>query len=213
MTDSNWTSEQIATDFTDCATVGDVIHRLETMAAARGEVICEIRVNGQVIDEAQEAKLIAKPAEGEASLNSRAGMRTLSVRSDRPEHLIGEALRSTFSFIPLLTRASVGTAQCFRDGEVHAGSEQLNEALEGCQWFVETIHHARGAASGIGFGVHQIERWYEAEKILFQVMTELTATFDRKDYLLVADLLEYELTAALEMWAPVLQHEADRRPV
>ncbi len=209
MTDSNWTSDEIANEFVDCSTVGEVITRLENIAASRGEVICEIRVNGELIDEEQEARL----ANDAGKANPRSAIRSLSIRSDRPEHLIGQALRSSLSFIPLLTRASVDTSTRFREGDVHVGSEQLNEALEGCQWFVETIHHARGAASGIGFAVQQAERWQQAEKMLFDVVTELTATFDRKDYLLVADLLEYELTAALEMWSPVLQAEAARRPV
>lgn len=209
MTDTNWTSDQIANEFIDCETVGEVIDRLETIAASRGEVICEIRVNGQLIDEEEEARLAAEPDK----TNPRSAIHSLSIRSDRPEHLIGQALRSSLSFIPLLTRASVDTAGRFREGDVHVGSEQLNEALEGCQWFVETIHHARGAASGIGAGVYQIERWQQAEQMLFQVITELTATFDRKDYLLVADLLEYELTTALDMWVPVLEDEANRRPV
>ncbi len=209
MTDSNWTSEQIAYDFNDCSTVGEVIRRLESMIAAKGEVICEIRVNGQLIDEAEEARLADDPLK----TNPRTAIHSLSIRTDRPESLIGQALRSALSFVPLLARASIGTSQRFREGDVQLGSEQLSEALEGCQWFVETIHHARGAASGIGAGVHQIERWHEAEKMLFQVVGELTATFDRKDYVLAADLLEYELTAALEMWIPVLSHEADRRPV
>lgn len=209
MTDTNWTSEQVATEFTDCSTVGEVIHRLESLAAEKGEVICEIGVNGQLLDEAEEARLADDPMK----TNPRSAIRSLSIRSDRPEHLIGQALRSTLSFIPLLARASVDTSQRFREGDVHAGSEQLSEALEGCQWFVETIHHARGAASGIGAAVQHIERWHQAEKMLFNVIGELTATFDRKDYVLAADLLEYELTAALEMWIPVLSSEADRRQV
>lgn len=209
MTDSNWTSDQIAKDFTDCETIGEVLNRLETIAASRGEVICEIRLNGEVINEQDEARL----SEDKEKTNPRSAIQSLSVRSDRPDHLIGQALRSSLSFIPLLTKASIDTATRFREGDVHMGSEQLGEALEGCQWFVETIHHARGAASGIGFGVHQVERWQQAEQMLFNVITELTATFDRKDYSLVADLLEYELTTALEMWVPVLGAEAERRPV
>lgn len=209
MTDTNWTSDQIALEFTDCATVGEVIHRLEAIAAAKGEVICEIRVNGKLLDEAEEARL----AEDPDRINTRNGIYSLSIRCDRPEHLIEQALRSTLSFVPLLVKASIDTAQRFREGDIHRGSEQLNEALEGCQWFVETIHHARGAASGIGEKVMQIERWHAAERMFSQVLGELTATFDRKDFMLVSDLLEYELTAALEMWVPVLSQEAERRAV
>ncbi len=204
MIDSNWDSDQVATVFTDCETVRDVIVRLEAQAASRGEVICEIRLNGLLLQEEDETRFANDP---------RSAIRVLSIRCDRPEHLIGQALKSALSFIPLLTHATTETAKLFREGEVHKASEQFNEALQGCQWFVETVHHARGAASGMGTAVTSAERWHEAEKLLFKVVRELTETFDRKDYVLTADVLEYELTAALEMWQPVLQSEYTRRPI
>lgn len=204
MIDSNWDSEEVASQFNNCQTVRDVISLLEAQAAARGEVICEIRLNGQLLQEEDETRFADSP---------RSGIHALSIRCDRPEHLIGQALKSALSFIPLLTQATVETAKLFREGEIHKASEQFNEALQGCQWFVETVHHARGAASGMGTAVSSAERWHEAEKLFFKVVRELTETFDRKDYVLTADVLEYELTAALEMWQPVLQSESSRRPV
>ena len=113
----------------------------------------------------------------------------------------------------MLSQASTETAKLLREGEIRRASENLDEALVGCQWFVETIHHARGAASGIGASVAAPERWLEAEKFFSKVIRELTETFDRKDYVMTADVLEYELTGALEMWTPVLRAESDRRPV
>lgn len=204
MTDTNWNSEQLAAHFRECETIRDVISLLENEAASRGEVICEIRVNGQLLQEDDETRFANNP---------RSMIQQLSIRCDRPEHLIGQALRSALSFIPLLTQASTETARLFREGEVHRASENLNEALEGCQWFVETVHHARGAASGVGNSVSGPERWLEAEKFFSKVLRELTETFDRKDYVMTADVLEYELKGALEMWLPVLQNESDRRPV
>ena len=202
MNDIQWTSDQIANEFTECRTIGELIRRLENMVAARGEVICEIRVNGHLLDEADETKFAQDPC---------SGISELTVRTDRPEALIHQAMISTLSFIPLLTKASLDTATLFRSGEVGKASEQLEEALEGYQWFVETIHHARGAASGMGTPVVGIERWHEAEKVLHKAVSELTTTFDRKDYVIAADVLEYELTAALEMWEPVLRSESERR--
>jgi hypothetical protein len=204
MIDSNWDSDQMDSQFKDCETVRDVITFLEAQAAARGEVICEIRLNGHLLQEEDETRYANDP---------RSAIRALSIRCDRPEHLIGQALKSAISFIPLLTHATTETAKLFREGEINKASEQFNEALQGCQWFVETVHHARGAASGMGTAVSSAERWHEAEKLLFKVVRELTETFDRKDYVLTADVLEYELTAALEMWQPVLQNESSRRPV
>lgn len=204
MTDTNWDSDQLQNQFGDCQTVRDVISHLENEAAARGEVICEIRMNGRILQEEDEKRFAESP---------RSDIHQLSIRCDRPEHLIGQAVHSALSFVPLLIQASTETASLFRQGEVHRASENLNEALEGCQWFVETIFHARGAASGIGASVAAPERWVEAERYFTRVMRELTETFDRKDYVVTADVLEYELTGALEMWLPVLKTETERRPV
>jgi hypothetical protein len=204
MIDTNWNSEQLNAHFGQCETIRDIIQLLENEAASRGEVICEIRVNGQLLQDEDEKRFADNP---------KSSVHQLSIRCDRPEHLIGQALRSASSFIPLLTQASIETARLFRDGEIRRASENFDEALVGCQWFVETVHHARGAASGIGHAVAAPERWLESEKFFSKVIRELTETFDRKDYIMTADVLEYELTGALEMWFPVLQAESDRRPV
>lgn len=204
MTDTQWTSEQIATEFTDCETVGQLIARLEGIVSQRGEVICEIRVNGQLLSETDEAKFAAEPCSQISSL---------VIRTDQPETLIRQAVHSAVSFIPLLSKASIDTATWLREGEITKAGEQLDETMEGYQWFVETIHHARGAASGLGLPVANVERWHEAEKLLHKAIADLTKTFDRKDYVVAADILEYDMTTALDMWEPILSKESSQRGI
>jgi hypothetical protein len=83
--------------------------------------------------------------------------------------------------------------------------------LEGCSWLVETITHVRGAASGIGTPIGDIDRWFEAEKTINRVVRELSEGYAASDFVLVADLLEYELTGALQIWGEALAAERDRR--
>lgn len=202
MTDRTWTSEEIQTEFEGCQTVGDLVVKLEMIAAQTGEVVCEIRLNGQVIEEEIDQQI---------AVESIQKIQNVTMRSDRPEALISQALRSASHFIPLLSLASEEAAGLFRDGDLRLANEKFREVLEGCQWFVDTLHHARGAASGIGAPIANVERWHAAETLLFGVVSELTETFGRKDYIAAADTLEFELAGALESWKPLLDEEGPRR--
>lgn len=204
MTDRSWSFDQIRTEFTGCETLGEVVRKLEFLAAATGEVVCEIRVNDKML------------ADDIDDIESQAGVsdiQTISMKSERPEPLITQALESATGFIGVLTDASLQAAELFKDGDVGPGNERFREVVEGCQWFVETLNHARGAASGLGKPVDAVERWHAAERMLFKVVQELTETFDRRDVIAVADILEFELTAALEMWHPILLNESTRRSI
>lgn len=204
MTDRSWSFDQIRTEFTGCETLGEVVKKLEFLAATTGEVVCEIRVNDKMLAED------LGDAESQAGVNH---IHSISMKSERPESLITQALESATGFIGVLTDASLRTAEFFRDGDVGPGNEHFREVVEGCQWFVETLNHACGAASGLGKPVDGAERWHAAERMLFKVVQEITETFDRRDVISVADILEFELTAALEMWHPILVHEVKRRSV
>ncbi len=204
MTDRSWSFEQIQTEFTGCETLGEVVRKLEFLAAVNGEVVCEIRVN---------EKMLADDIDDVQSQAGVSDIQSISMKSELPESLIAQALNSAIGFIGLLSDASIQTSELFRDGDVRPGNERFREVIDGCQWFVETLSHARGAASGLGRPVESAERWHAAERMLFKVVEELTETFDRRDMIVVADILEFELTAALEMWRPILLHEVNRRSV
>lgn len=204
MTDRSWSFEQIQTEFTGCETLGEVVRKLEFLAAVNGEVVCEIRVN---------EKMLADDIDDVQSQAGVSDIQSISMKSELPESLIAQALNSAIGFIGLLSDVSIQTSELFRDGDVRPGNERFREVIDGCQWFVETLSHARGAASGLGRPVESAERWHAAERMLFKVVEELTETFDRRDMIVVADILEFELTAALEMWRPILLHEVNRRSV
>jgi hypothetical protein len=202
MTTSSWDSLQIAREFSECATLRDIIHRIETDFSTKGEVICEIHINGMLLDENGESRFAGKP---------RGEIHDISVRSDRPDLLIMQALRSANDYIPQLEASCLTTAEAFRGPDLGVAQRAFTEMLEGCSWLVETITHVRGAASGIGTPIGDIDRWFEAEKTINRVVRELSEGYAASDFVLVADLLEYELTGALQIWGEALAAERDRR--
>jgi hypothetical protein len=204
MTTSFWDNLEIKKQFAGCSTLQDIISRLETDFSMRGEVICEIRVNGILLSEEDETRL---------ATNSSSEIRDLSVRSNKPADLIVDALNSAYVFVPDLEASCLKTAEMFRSSDLNSAQKLFHECLEGCQWMVDTLMHVRGAASGIQRPISQPERWFEAEKVIGRAIRELSEAYSANDFVLVADLLEYELTGALVVWKATLTAERGVRSV
>lgn len=202
MTTSIWTEQEIAKQFAGCRNLREIIEKLEEDFSSRGEVICEIRVNGVLLGEGDEIKFAE---------NKREEIRDLAVRTNKPAALIADAIHSACVFLPDLEKSCLATAELFRGSDLVLAQKRFHETLEGCQWLVDTLMHVRGAASGIGEPIAHPERWYEAEKILTKVIRELSEAYSQPDYTLVADLLEYEVTGSLNIWRDAIEEERKRR--
>lgn len=202
MTTQTWDNQALNREFPNCQTLAQIIERIEAVFNGSGEVICEIRVDGLLLDEGDEQRY------GE---NNTRQIQMLEVRANRPDDLIRDAIASTLVFIPDLERASLEAAEKLRGSEVKEGLRAFSDVLQGCQWFVDTLMHVRGAASGTPNPIGYAERWYEAEKLIGQVVGELNQAYGGNDSVLLADLLEYEVTGALEIWKEVISNEQARR--
>lgn len=202
MTESSWDKAKIQAAFAGCATLKDIISRLESDFVARGEVICEITVNGVLLNEGDETRLGGMQA---------TEITDLAVRSNLPSNLINDAIRSAQVLIRDLEKSCLTTAERFRGTDQQEAQRSFHECLEGCQWLVDTLMHVRGAASGTKRPISQPERWYEAEKLIARVIRELSEAYSGKDFVLVADLLEYEMTGALAVWQQAIDIEFELR--
>ena len=56
MTVQTWSNEQILDDFNECSSLNDVLKTVEERMWSKGEVLCEIYVNGLVFREEDEEK-------------------------------------------------------------------------------------------------------------------------------------------------------------
>lgn len=202
VTVSTWDNQELESQFSQCENVRDVISKLESDFSERGEVICEIRVNGVLLEEADETKF------ADSSIKE---ITHLSVRSNRPDALIVEALTSANQFAPQVEAHCLKTADLLRGTNLAQAQTAFQEVIEGCQWLVDTLVHSRNAAANIGAPVAQAEEWLAAEQTATRVVTEICSAFELGDQALVADLLEYELTSTLSAWHTAIAIELHRR--
>lgn len=202
MTTSVWDETEIQKQFSDCRDLKEIISRLERDFSARGEVICEIRVNGLVLHESDETKFAASPL---GEINS------LAIASERPEDLIRDAMVSALDYIPRIRTACDTVSELFRGSDIRKAQTRFTDVLDGCKWLVDTITSLRGAAQGIGRPILLRDRWLLAENRFSEVVTQILGAHQRRDNVLTADLVEYELGNVLEQWSDVLIAESAER--
>lgn len=191
MTTSAWTKSEITQKFANCETLRQIISTLETDYSAKGEVICEICVNGLVLNENDEIMFAE---------SSREEIYELSVQTNKPSDLITQALQSAVDMVPQLEKCALLTSELMRAGDKAGASKKFDETIAGCQWLVETLVHIRSAAAGIGAPIKNVEQWTASEKMITKTIVDVSDAYTKSDVVLVSDLLEYELTAAFGSW-------------
>ena len=200
MKTSSWTKSEVAEAFAACTTLKEVISTLEVNATANGEVICEVCVNGLVLSEEDESAFAADSVDA---------IETLSIQTQKPFDLMRDALKSAAELLPQLETSALSTAELLRAGDVARSAHGFEETISGCQWLVETLMHVRGASLGLGQTMVQPQAWSTSEQLIGRVVNDVSAAYERSDSILVADLLEYEMTAALASWKATIATELD----
>ncbi len=195
---SAWIKNDMIEAFAGCETLRDIISKVEADATVLGEVVCEIRVNGQVLSEDDELAFAASHIDS---------VETLEIQTRRPLDLVRDALQSAADLLPQLEQSAIVTAELFRAGDAPRSAKGFEETVGGCQWLVDTLLHVRKATSGMGQPLTKLDQWLESEKLFGRVVGEVSEAYLRADKILVADLLEYEMTAALAAWKTTIAAE------
>jgi hypothetical protein len=198
MTTCCWDKEEITSEFASCETLQDIIQKIEKSFVVRGEVICEIHVNGMRLAEEDESRLAS---------SRREDISDLMVQTSSPGRLIGQALQSCREFLPQLRASCVATADTFRAQDITEARGKFLETLESCSWFVDTLMHVRGASTGQTDIIRDFKSWKKAETRLHTMVQEMSTAYEKRDYVLTADLLEYEVSEALSDWQPILEKQ------
>lgn len=194
MTTSVWAKPELSTDFPQAKNLREVIGQLEANFQLKGEVICEIQVNGIAINEEDEARLAETPV---------TEIESLIICSSEPARLVDQALTSCREFVPHVKQACIRTAEKLRSNDQAQAQNQFIETMEGCYWLVDTLKHVRGASKGAN-SLKNLDQWTKCETQMAKVVREVVSAYEAKDYVLVADLLEYELSEAVAAWETVL---------
>lgn len=187
---SNQTLREKYSEFSD---LKSLIRTIETELQADGFVVCQFVLNGMTLSEDDEKRM------EKASVNE---IKELVIRYQNLDELLDSLLRGWIEEIPKLVAQADELSQEAREQRLDQKLTPLVRFVDSCQFLVDSLNSFRTIieVEAIAEG----NRWGVLEQKFQSSVGELLNAFEKKDYVLVADVLEYDVADALQNWFDLL---------
>jgi hypothetical protein len=126
-------------------------------------------------------------------------IQSVEVRTMSVDQMAGEVSRELFTVIKIMQNGARGVANFLRQGDIAEGLEVLQDLLDVTRNFLATISvlHQR-------FPLPDTRMFEETAATLDKLLLEMCDAMGEQDWLLLADLLEYEFSPACEEWERII---------
>ena len=126
-------------------------------------------------------------------------IQSVEVRTMSMNAMAGEVSQELFTVIKIMQNGSKGVARFLRQGDIAEGLEVLQDLLDVTRHFLTTISvlHQR-------FPLPEAGAFESSSATLDKLLAEMCDVMGEQDWLLLADLLEYEFMPACEEWEQVV---------
>ncbi len=201
MQTKTWDYKELVDTFTPEATLGDVIQRLSAEVSKTGSVVYDVQIDGQAC--------VDHPEVLNGTLTN-SSFTQLKMKYSTLAQLFEETVVSVASQIQKILEYSPAVASHLRGPDPSAALQEFGHLIVSCQQTTEMVAELKAALVRLPSGRSRVSLWNSAEQQVSAVLKALLDTFEVRDLILTADLLEYELVSALESWREALEHEVKR---
>lgn len=187
METKSWDLDSLKSEFSNCQSLGEIISSLESYYSKDGYVICRVQVNGMPFNESDEQKFSGSHL-GEIS--------NIQLDIDSIKNLLLETQLSTFEYANSIREHSLVVAELFRGQDLNAAHTEFKvlveavDSLFGAHQLMYNVMQQQNQDLGAGLA--------EFDMKSTQLLGEILSAYEKRDFILTADLLEYELTEILE---------------
>jgi hypothetical protein len=166
---------------------------LENNLLQNGEVVCQFHLNGMKMTESDEKRL---------SQISIAEIETIEIESESPQALLFGLIDNWVSELPLLVRNADELAKEIKFKGVEGHLKSFVDLIDSCQFLTESLISLEGIIKG---PMIKKEQWRKAEQLTAQAISQSIKAFEVKDFVLLSEILEYDLGHALQIWLEQIQ--------
>lgn len=177
--------------FGEKATLSNFIDHLESDLEREGQVLCRVAVDGISLGEDDEARL---------SSIKLSTLGQIEIDIENSSDICSRVLRGWLETIPWLQEESGKLAEKLRFEGPEGQLKNFAELIESCSFLVQSLVSIR---QQLGAAIDEVE-WKRAESELRKVVNEVLMNFEKLDFVLLADLLEYDFCTALTAWHKLL---------
>ncbi len=179
---------ELQTNFSSITELGALIKALEERFLSQGEVICQFKLNGLSISEADEKRL------SQMGLHE---IEFIEIESQSPQTLLFNLLDNWSKELPALMKNAEELAKEIRFKGLEGHLKAFVNLLDTCQFLMESFISLE---SIIKTSPASQVSWCKAEELTARAIGEALKTFEKKDFVLLSEILEYDLGHALQVW-------------
>ena len=189
------TSDELK-NFPQTASLDSLIEVAEERARENGFVVCAVEVNGLKLSEADEQKFAST---GISEIHH------FRAHGLDQQQIVGDTITSLLQLLPLYEKAALDLSVALRQGNL------TNELITHFAYFVGDIQLFNDSVLRLhNFGLGVPSEWERAFAQLSSSVRQILESFEKRDTVLLADLLEYELTRCFNDWQDVLRHSVEK---
>lgn len=126
-------------------------------------------------------------------------VRTVDIRTMPVGDVAVEITRELYKVVTLMGEGATRVAELFRQADDAEGLETYQDLLDVTRDFIGMISTLRGE-----FSLKDHKEFLEASSQLSDLFTEMNDVLANEDWILLADLLEYEFQPAVNRWKKVI---------
>ncbi|WP_374077666.1 hypothetical protein [Bdellovibrio bacteriovorus] len=170
--------------------LGRVFSDIEQDLRSTNQVVCRYIVNGLEIAEADEARFATVTLEE---------IETLEYLTENSRDITSIVLKGWIDALPELIQNTEHLAQRMRVQGLSGLLKPIHDLVQNCEYLIDSTMTIK-ATMGDQFLVASPVDWFKAEEESKKTVTEALRALENKDFVLLADVLEYDLNNVLQMW-------------
>lgn len=178
-------------------TLQDILGDLANKAVGDDATMREVRINGEPFEE---AKL------GPADRLGRENIQRLEIETIPAREMAVHFLSNAHSYLAAINQAVSRVAELFRVSDEQEANEQYLNTLESIQLFLQMLQECRKIVN-LDFDRPVLDGMSGEERLqkLLVLIKDLLAAQEQQDWVLLADILQYDLSAELNLWQGYMQ--------
>ncbi|QDK36650.1 hypothetical protein [Bdellovibrio sp. NC01] len=189
------TGEELRNFYNGNVDLSRVFTDIENDLRSTNQVVCRYVVNGLEISEADEKRF------GTVSLEQ---VETLEYLTENSRDLMGTVLKGWIEALPELIQQTENLSKRMRAQGLSGLLKSIHDLVQNCEFLIDSVMSLKGLM-GDQFLVTSPVDWMKAEAESKRTVLEALNALENKDFVLLADVLEYDLNNVLQMWFEHLQ--------
>lgn len=165
----------------------DIENDLRTM----NQVVCQYFLNGMAIQEDEEEKF------SKVQLHE---VETLEYLAENSQDLTKYVVKGWIEALPELIQKTEHLAGRVRAQGFGGALKDIHELIKNCQFLVDSVLAIKETMGDQFFAARLVHSWSKTEMESRRTLLETLKAFENKDFVQLAEVLEYDLNNVLQMW-------------